>query len=368
MKKLLSLGLAAMLAFGLATTSFAATDDAAAEPTATPTYTDMSQAVIKKVYAATNSGTTSPAEIFHFTIERTSVSDAAAGIDEKNMPLPTIGVVEYAEGDAGVENKMTKELVVNLNKPGTEESIYSSVGVYTYTIRETVNTPATAGVTYYSDPITLKVTVIEQNGQIRVAAVHTEKEIVDTDKNKENTTKSDTITNVYSAGSLAVKKEVKGNLGDTNKEFNVKVTFNKPTGKSVNGTISYIEDGVKKTITPKDWKDGDNEKDAVEVSIALKDQETITFTNIPYEVTYTVEEDNYTSEKYKTTYTYTDSNEEGKHTGDTVDSAQERVTITNTKNGEIDNGVVLNNMPYVLVLAVLAAGVAVFIIRKRRED
>lgn len=29
---------------------------------------------------------------------------------------------------------------------------------------------------------------------------------------------------------------------------------------------------------------------------------------------------------------------------------------------------VLNNMPYILVLAVLAAGVVVFIIRKRRED
>lgn len=44
------------------------------------------------------------------------------------------------------------------------------------------------------------------------------------------------------------------------------------------------------------------------------------------------------------------------------------VTITNEKEGEVDTGVVLNNMPYILVLAVLAAGVAVFIIRKRRED
>ena len=38
------------------------------------------------------------------------------------------------------------------------------------------------------------------------------------------------------------------------------------------------------------------------------------------------------------------------------------------KKAEVDTGVVLNNMPYILVLAVLAAGVAVFIIRKRRED
>ena len=54
--------------------------------------------------------------------------------------------------------------------------------------------------------------------------------------------------------------------------------------------------------------------------------------------------------------------------GKTIDSASNSVTITNAKEGEVDTGVVLNNMPYILVLAVLAAGVAVFIIRKRRED
>lgn len=54
--------------------------------------------------------------------------------------------------------------------------------------------------------------------------------------------------------------------------------------------------------------------------------------------------------------------------GKTIDSASDSVTITNEKEGEVDTGVVLNNMPYILVLVVLAAGVAVFIIRKRRED
>lgn len=54
--------------------------------------------------------------------------------------------------------------------------------------------------------------------------------------------------------------------------------------------------------------------------------------------------------------------------GKTIDSASDSVTITNEKEGEVDTGVVLNNMPYILVLAVLAAGEAVFIIRKRRED
>ena len=56
--------------------------------------------------------------------------------------------------------------------------------------------------------------------------------------------------------------------------------------------------------------------------------------------------------------------------GKTIDSASDSVTITNEKEGEVDTGVLYSAAitAAVLVLAVLAAGVAVFIIRKRRED
>ena len=351
MKKLLSLGLAAMLAFGLATTSFAATDDAAAEPTATPTYTDMSQAVIKKVYAATNSDTTSPAETFNFTIERTDVSDAAAGITKDNMPLPTIGVVEYAAGEAGSATK-EKQLIVNLND-ADGNSIYSSVGVYTYTIRETPGD--TAGVTYHSDPITLKVTVIEQDGQIRVAAVHTEKE----DKDKKDTTKSDTITNVYSAGKLTVTKNVTGLLGDKNKKFDITITFT-----SAKEVKEKIYDAANNVLVPTTaWtKDKDTGIYTATATIPLANGRSKTYMNIPYGVTYEVTEADYTGSGYDTpVYDYTDKAKK-------IDSDEDTVTVINNKNGNIDMGVTLNNMPYILVLAVLAAGVAVFVIRKRRED
>ena len=45
---------------------------------------------------------------------------------------------------------------------------YTSVGVYTYTLKETDN--KTAGVTYYSKDIKLVVTVIQgEDGELRVA-------------------------------------------------------------------------------------------------------------------------------------------------------------------------------------------------------
>ena len=109
--------------------------------------------------------------------------------------------------------------------------------------------------------------------------------------------------------------------------------------------------GGSNTENPKSIKIGE------ETTFLLKHGDTIHIANLPYGVTYTVTEtaaEGYTTEK----------------TGDhgTISAVDQTAAFTNTKNGEVDTGVVLNNMPYILVLAVLAAGVAVFIIRKRRED
>ena len=84
MKKIVSTLLAAALCLSMSSVAFAE------EP---ETYQDMGTVTITKDYNATNTGTTSPAESFNFTIERTSVTDAAAGVTAENMPIPTIGSV-----------------------------------------------------------------------------------------------------------------------------------------------------------------------------------------------------------------------------------------------------------------------------------
>lgn len=305
-------------------------------------YDDCGSVTITKVYEAENGGTTSPAETFHFTIERTSVTDAAEGITAANMPVATIGSVSYAAGEAGSTTK-AKDITITLPE-------YTSVGVYTYTIKETAG--STAGVTYYGNDILLKVTVIEQNGKVRVAAVHTETPV---DTGNAQGKKSDTFSNTYSAGKLSVKKTVTGNLGDQSKDFKVTVTFAAPEGKTVNEAISYIDGGSEKTIPTTAWEDG-----VATAEIELKHDETVTFTNIPYGVTYTVVEDNYTTEGYNAAdYSFDDANK-------TIDSAQDTVTITNEKNGMIDTGIYMDSLPYVLALALIFGFGAVLFIRRRR--
>lgn len=325
MKKMVSMFLTLAMVLSMGSVAMAAEES----------YTDMSTVTITKNYEAENTGTTSPAETFNFTIERTSVTDAAANVTRDNMPLPTIGFVSYVQGEAGSVNK-SKEITVTLPE-------YDSVGIYTYTIKETAG--STAGVTYYGSDIRLVVTVTQDaNGKIRVAAVHTE---------GEGDTKSDNFPNKYSAGSLSVTKEVTGNMGDQTKEFTVTVTFTAPTGKSVNEVISYVEDGVNKTIAA-NWANG-----TATATIALKHNETVTFTNIPYDVTYTVEEEDYTSDGYDSaTYTFVDKNK-------IIDSVSDTVTITNNKGTTVDTGITVDSLPYIVLLAAALVGLVVFFGKRR---
>lgn len=332
MKKILSLALALVLVLSMSTVAFAA----AGKET---TYTDMSTVTLSKEYELTNDGTTSPAETFAFSdLTCTNVTDAAAGVSTKNAPVPTIASVSYNAGEAGGGNAK-KNITITL-------PTYTSVGIYTYTFTEIDG--GTAGVTYRSAPITLVVTVIEQGGKVRVAAVHTE---------GEGKTKSGEFNNEYSAGSLSVKKTVTGIMGDQQKEFTVKVTFTAPEGDTVREAITYVDDTESKTIAA-----GEGWTGSKEVEITLKHGETVTFTNIPYGVTYTVVEDDYTAPNAggydKADYTFDDGNKK-------IDSASENVTITNNKGGVVDTGINMDSMPYILLLAVVFMGLFVFFSKKR---
>lgn len=326
MKKLISLALALVLVLSMSTVAFAQAE-----------YNDMSAVTLTKEYTLTNSGTISPAETFTFsTLTCTNVTDAADGVTTENAPVPKIANgVSYTAGEASGEGAK-KNITITL-------PTYASVGIYTYTFTETDG--GTAGVTYRPDAITLVVTVIEQDGKVRVATVHTE---------GEGEAKSREFNNEYSAGSLSVKKTVTGIMGDQQKEFTVKVTFTAPEGDTVREAITYVDGTETKTIAA-----GEGWTGSKAVEITLKHDETVTFTNIPYGVTYTVVEDDYTADGYDAaSYNFDDNNKK-------IDSSSENVTITNNKDGKIDTGISMDSMPYILLLAVACIGLFGFISKKR---
>lgn len=300
------------------------------------TYADMDSVVIKKNYELANEGTFSPAETFSFDIEADNVTDASDDITPENMPMPTIGTVSYLRGEAGSTTK-TKEIKIDLPK-------YNSVGVYTYIIHEAAGN--SAGVTYYGNAILLRVTVIEQDGKLRIAAVHTE------DPESTGEGKKDDFDNLYSAGELEVHKDVEGIMGNKEKYFEFTVQLTGEEGKTYQD--SYAITGGSYDANPDSIEIRPGE--TTEATFYLKDDDTIHIENLPYGVEYKV------SETPVADYVTTETGTEGE-----VNAAVEQANFTNTKGGTVDAGVVLDSAPYLFTLTG-AAGVGLLLTLRRRHQ
>ena len=300
------------------------------------TYADMDSVVIKKNYELANEGTFSPAETFSFDIEADNVTDASDDITPENMPMPTIGTVSYLRGEAGSTTK-TKEIKIDLPK-------YDSVGVYTYIIHEAAGN--SAGVTYYGDAILLRVTVIEQDGKLRIAAVHTE------DPESTGEGKKDDFDNLYSAGELEVHKDVEGIMGNKDKYFKFTVQLTGEEGKTYQDSYAITGGSYDANPTSIEIKPGET----TEATFYLKDDDTIHIENLPYGVEYKV------SETPVADYVTTETGTEGE-----VDEAVEQANFTNTKGGTVDAGVVLDSAPYLFTLTG-AAGVGLLLTLRRRHQ
>lgn len=325
MKKLISIMLALVFVFSMATVAFATETTPSAGTDGTTLVANGGTFTISKEYVVNG---TAPKETFTFTVSKGEVKDG----DANTAPDVGIGSVEF-------DGELTETKTVTVQLP-----TYTNVGEYRYTISE--NESSNAGVTTQATSLTLVVYVLNgDNGLVCKVALK------DSEGNKVDGFTGN-LANKYESGSLAVKKIVTGNLGDTTKDFNVTVTFTNTDGASV---ISYVDGVETKTITFVDGK--------AEAEISLKHNETITFTNIPAGTTYTVAEADYTADGYKASYVYSDEADTKTINADDADTVQ----IENNKNNEnVDTGISLDSVPFILILAV-CAGAAILFVTKRRS-
>lgn len=311
---------------------------------------------ITKKYTVTGSEEKkAPAETFTFTVtpgakvngaektveksEATTIPTMTANSNEKTVAFTALTADGTGTFTVDVEN-------LNITKPG----------IYYYTVTETAGN--TAGVDYAADPMIMVITAgyadDDENSTLSYwVGLHDSKEFNNKNKPFENT---------YTAGSLNVTKKVTGSLGNKDKKFNIDVTFTAPAGKTVNSTITYVNNG-EKTIAPAAWKlNTTTNKYEATVTVELAHKESVQFNNIPKDVTYIVEEQDYSREEYTATY------EETTKAG-TITSDVKSTTITNKRGDDtIDTGVILDNAPYILMLAVVAGGAMTLVIKKRREE
>lgn len=177
-----------------------------------------------------------------------------------------------------------------------------------------------------------------------------------------------TITNNYTSNraDLTVTKTVTGNMADLDEVFTFqmriagdydadKITYKK--GTTEEGKLSELTDN----------------------KFTLKNGESIVFSGIPKDAVVTVTETG--AEDYTTTVKVSDTPtveavalaaETG--SGDTktgtvtISATAQTIAFTNTKEIPVNTGVILDTLPYVLMLIAVGGGVVAFFLRKRHHD
>lgn len=178
----------------------------------------------------------------------------------------------------------------------------------------------------------------------------------------EDTIKEDTTfyaKYVPASANLTVSKTVTGKLGDTNKAFTFTITKADGTAANITDTNIEISEADRAKV---EWK-GNGQ-------FTLKDGASIIFKNLP-SGQYKVVEDNYSGEKYETSWQIgTDGvvHEKNSTATVTIGTTEQTVHFTNHRTLEPDLGVLLDTLPYIVILAVVAGGVALLMLRKHRKE
>lgn len=326
MKKLLALVLVLTLVLGMGVGVFA------------EEYEDWSPIKINKELDVQG---LNPSETFNFTI------GAGSGLrDNVAIPAPAFdpAIFEISVGKGETAG------FANINLP-----VFTQVGVYTYPISETAG--KTAGFDYDDGEYNLVITVINnpafgEEGEPKFLRVLT---LTDG-----NNVKKDAFKNSFDSGNLTVNKVIAGNYADPNDKFEITVTLTPVEGKVLNSDAIKHDGGTISVLN--------EETGAVKIVYSgIKGGASFTIQNIPYDVTYTVVETD-TGVDYIVTYANASGIMGVDSAEDADDAAAKVATITNTRGINVETGINLDNLPYVLILGAASVGLVAFTLKRRFSD
>ena len=168
------------------------------------------------------------------------------------------------------------------------------------------------------------------------------------------------------SSSITISKTVTGMLGDTNKAF----TFQLKDAKGNAVAIDSTDDTAISTTGNATWTGTDGK-------FTLKHGDTITFNKLPVGTYYVYELDEEGALKhYQTTWTGADTEQTTPIEG----GAERKATVTIGADGAKtlaftnhcklipDTGVLLDTLPYIVILAVVVGGGILLMLRKRRKE
>lgn len=351
-KKLGALILAGTMLLSMGTTAFAA-----GEPTAPDVNQNGTVPITKEFEMA--DGLKTPAATFKFTA--TSKTPGAL--------LATITDVSFTEGQTGTlkGEKYVLEGTTYISFQGT----WPHVGEYVYTVTETQD-PANKveNVTYDSSEYTLRVYVVNKNDNLEVEKITAEKAGTKTAKIL--------FKNTYAKkdATLIIEKNTTGTYANKTQQFDFTIAFTKsPTESTLgefNGTITRKGNNTSELVTTNNGS----------YNFKLADGDKLQFTNLPVGTTYVVTEngakDDYTpsvtviENAQETVKDRVAQNEEQalstqKENGEKnlIGENTNKVTFTNTYKNVAVTGVIMNNLPFILLVAVAIVAFVSLAVMKR---
>lgn len=314
---------------------------------------------------------------FNFTVEGTG---ATGSVDFKRTDNNNSAAFTAGEYKRTFNIDLMQVLGANAEK----------VGAYTYTISET--DPQIPGIKQVRSSLTMIVTVINKNGELNQGYGY----IVALKDDGTKVPANEAFKNSYGDSnlqSLELSKTIHGSLGNLNDTFTFNVKFSAKEGVnasqykgvSVTNGTEHIA-GLNNTVN-----DGLLELGKT-YTVTLGHDNSITFGNLPEGVTYEISENTTTlnaENKYvngeytvsvsdtkgtsrvnETAKTLVAVNEANTHFGikGAITTGTNPVAFHNTKEGSPDMGVVLDNAPYIAMLAIVAIGGVALMLNKRRRD
>ena len=238
-------------------------------------------------------------------------------------------------------------------------------------IRESISGNATIGKTITAAEFYEKYRTITTENDITYTYDSFDKEQITIAKGAAN------VINLYyvvPTSELSIAKTVTGAFGETGRNFKFALLVKSVSGSKLNSTAfkkynsagTEIENG---TVVVSYETIGTN--NYAKYEFELKHGEKIVFSSIP-KGDYLIREDDYSGDKYTTSYVIGEGEGALKDTSNvasvTVGTDGAIVTFTNHRTLEPDLGVLLDTLPYIVILAVVAGGGILLMLRKRRKE
>ena len=340
---------------------------------ATDTTTGSSQTVpadidlgIKKNYKVEKG--TAPKEDFTFSVTYKADKSKPYG----TYTQPEASKSKTASFDSNMDAK-ADAYQASLGIKISDFELPAGPGKYCFEIKENAPTTKTPGVTYDETTRYLVITVANNDaldgGCVYFAQLYDSTYAPATSiKDKATGTKVDganAFTNTYTANNVVISKDIKGSLSDLAAKFTFKVKLTYANGKTATqyvGAKVTEYDGVTENVKGQVWAiDGTTEHE-----ISLGRNQKIELTNLPEDVTVTVVETD--GGEYIVTKSEDTTGTLENSTITATISAENKIGFINTKEGTPDMGVILDNAPYIALLAIVAIGGVALMLNKRRRD